>query len=145
MSCSRLLRVSRAQCNSYATTRGPRNVPMLADASLETFRRDAFEAALPALLPRQHFVHLPATTKWFLHSPHGGPITLNRTYLARFGSTRVPLEITNQGLFVRGEQSFSFFLECVQASTSLYKTTHSEPILQLLRPKCSCGQADDEI
>ena len=47
---------------------------------------------------------------------------LNRAYLARFGSAIVPLEFSNDSHFTRSEQSLSFFLECVDASSSKYAT-----------------------
>lgn len=121
MLCRSTVRVSRAQCNYYSTAPRPRKVPVLPDASLETFRRDAFEPARPALLPRQHFSRLPAVSKWFSHTADHA--VLNARYLSPFGATVVPLEITNNGQFVRIEQSLSFFLECVKASSSRFYMT----------------------
>ena len=96
---------------------------VLPDTQLQTFRKHAFEAAAPALLARQTFKDLPAIRQWFVTEPgKAGHITVNRSYLARFGSTRVPLEITNQDQFTRIEQSLSFFLECVNAHSSTYRT-----------------------
>jgi hypothetical protein len=49
-------------------------------------------------------------------------MVLNRTYLAPFGSAILPLEFSNDSHFTRSEQSLSFFLECIEASTSTYAT-----------------------
>lgn len=115
-----------ARCRLYASISTPRAVPILGDASLDTFRRDAFEPATPALLPRNHFADMPAIRKWFVASNgEKGALTLNTTYLAKFGSTIVPLEISNNNEFARIEQSFSFFLECVKASSSSYQVRHN--------------------
>ncbi|KAK1068743.1 hypothetical protein LTR12_003553 [Friedmanniomyces endolithicus] len=111
--------VVSSQCRSYATKHGLRPVPILPDATLETFRKDAFEPATPALLPRQTFSQLPAVRRWFIPASNG-TVALNRHYLARFGATIVPLEISNNDKFTRIEQSLSFFLECVNASSSTY-------------------------
>jgi hypothetical protein len=93
---------------------------VLPDTSLETFRADAFTPAIPALLPRHAFHGLPAINKWFVHTKNG--VTANGPYLSRFGSVIVPLEISNDERFSRTEQSLSFFLECVNASSSRYNT-----------------------
>ncbi|KAK0810250.1 hypothetical protein LTR02_010218 [Friedmanniomyces endolithicus] len=111
--------VVSSQCRSYTTKHGLRPIPILPDATLETFRKDAFEPATPALLPRQTFNQLPAVRRWFIPASNGN-VALNRHYLARFGATIVPLEITNNDKFTRIEQSLSFFLECVNASSSTY-------------------------
>ena len=113
--------VLRAQCRNQSTSHRPQQVPQLPDASLETFRKHAFEPAIPALFPRRHFVDLPAVSKWFSKSPKHGYTVLNTTYLSKYGATIVPLEIANDGHFARVEQSLSFFLECVKASMSRYR------------------------
>ena len=111
--------VVSSQCRSYTTKHGLRPVPILPNATLQTFRKDAFEPAAPALLPRQTFSQLPAIRRWFIPASNG-TVALNRQYLARFGATIVPLEISNNDKFTRIEQSLSFFLECVKASSSTY-------------------------
>jgi hypothetical protein len=113
----RAARLRSAQCRSYSQQRIIRPVASLSDATVKTFRADAFEPAVPALLPRGTFSNLPATTKWFINGADGST-TINRSYLARYGSTIVPLEISNDARFTRTEQSLSFFLECVHASSS---------------------------
>ena len=71
------------------------------------------------MLPRATFAALPAIENWFV-SASDIP-ALNRTYLSRFGSTIVPLEFSNDNQFSRTSQSLSFFLECVNASSSTYQ------------------------
>ncbi|KAF2207507.1 hypothetical protein CERZMDRAFT_23661, partial [Cercospora zeae-maydis SCOH1-5] len=92
-------------------------IPVLSDTTLETFRREAFEPGKPALFPRKHFEALPAVHRWF-EKAKNGRVALDIAYLSKFGATIVPLEITNNGQFVRVEQSLSFYLECVKASTT---------------------------
>lgn len=117
----RIVKGTSTQCRHFASTRGPRPVPFLPDASLETFTTNAFTPARPARLPSQTFADLPATHKWFLKPPQkDAPTVLNAAYLAKFGATIVPLEISHNNHFARIEQSLSFFLECVNASTSQY-------------------------
>ncbi|EMD01287.1 hypothetical protein BAUCODRAFT_204974 [Baudoinia panamericana UAMH 10762] len=110
------------QCRQYSSAPGFKPVPTLPNASLDMFRQHAFNQAMPALLPRQIFQGLPAVQKWFAEdsNPHAGA-TLNRSYLARYGSTIVPLEISHNDQFNRIEQPLSFFLECVYASSSTYR------------------------
>lgn len=124
MLCRGIARVSRAPCRRYSTLRHPRPIPVLSDASLETFRREAFEPGKPALFPRKHFETIPAVQRWFENAKQGR-VALNVAYLSKFGATIVPLEITNNGQFVRVEHSLSFFLECVKASTSRYRKKHN--------------------
>ncbi|KAK5128163.1 hypothetical protein LTR08_004089 [Meristemomyces frigidus] len=112
------------RCSLYTTTttRGLRTVPTLPDASLETFRREALSPETPALLPRGTFNHFPAVSKWFTPPSASHPLTLNQAYLTRYGPTLVPLEITHDGQFARLEHSLSFFLECVLANASTFRT-----------------------
>ncbi|KXT00703.1 hypothetical protein AC578_8236 [Pseudocercospora eumusae] len=121
---SRVLSTVQARCRHCSSISTPKAVPILRDAALPTFQRDAFEPATPALLPRRTFVEMPAVKKWFLKDAKND-LTLNTTYLAKWGSTIVPLEISNDNDFTRLEQSFSFFLECVKASSSHFKPHHS--------------------
>ncbi|KAK4560301.1 hypothetical protein LTR86_005495 [Recurvomyces mirabilis] len=111
------------RCRTYSTQQGLRPVPVLPNANLETFRNDAFIPALPVLLPKSTFGDLPAIHKWFEgDDSNDAPAVLNRAYLSRFGSTIVPLEISGNDQFHRIEQSFSFFLECVQSSQSKHQS-----------------------
>lgn len=96
----------------YTTTPSLKPVPLLPNDSIETFRKDAFDPATPALLPAKSFAELPAIRKWFLKGPDDRMV-LNDSYLNRYGSTLVPLEIMKGILFSRSEQTLSFFLEYV--------------------------------
>lgn len=100
---------TRAQCRSHTTVaRPPRFAPVqiLPNASLETFRRDAFESAVPALLPRGAFADLAARKKWFVKSAEDEWV-LNVEYLAWYGDSVVPLEIlTREHGQERGEERF---------------------------------------
>ncbi|SMR42636.1 unnamed protein product [Zymoseptoria tritici ST99CH_1A5] len=87
---------------------------MLPNASLDGFREKAFNPALPALLPRQFFAELPAIGKWFMRRKIGDAMALNTDYLADYGDTVVPLEITLNDQFVRVEQELSFFLDAAK-------------------------------
>lgn len=110
-------------------------VPILSDSSLETFQRDAFKPAVPALLPQKTFASsIPAVTKWFLNneqllndelgkhdSKTSNPL-LNIEYLDQFGDTAVPLELTTtsstQSHFTRTEAPLSTFLSYISALQS---------------------------
>lgn len=108
-------------------------MPTLPDSTLETFRSQAFHPAQPALFPKNTFSYFPAIRKWFVQRDHESSsttnptttttTTINRTYLSRYGSTLVPLEISNDDLFTRSQHSLSFFLSCVHASSSTYLST----------------------
>lgn len=91
-----------------------RPVPVLPDASVETFRKDAFDPAQPALLPKASQARVPAASTWFLQ-PQGNrrATQLNIGYFQRHRQVTVPLEITNDGNFVRMDYSLGFFLEFV--------------------------------
>ena len=115
----RVFALGPTTCRACSTALGSQPVPVLPDNSLETFRRQAFDHAVPALLPRKSFRQLPATHKWF--EKRSDRLYLNRSYLSRFGATMVPLEMSNNDQFSRTEQSLSFFLECVNASSSTFK------------------------
>jgi hypothetical protein len=88
---------------------------------VETFRSHAFNPATPFFMPLQAFSNIPAIHKWFVQANEVDKTSLNCSYLARFGSTIVPLEISGINTFARIEQSLSFFLECVQSHQSSYQ------------------------
>jgi hypothetical protein len=109
---------TQARCYS---TKATRSVPTLPDATLETFRQHAFEPAVPALLPQGCQADIPAVTKWFKQPGAKSETTrLNSRYLSNFKAVIVPLEITNNGDFVRIENSLGFFLEFVYTSDSTF-------------------------
>ncbi|EME49318.1 hypothetical protein DOTSEDRAFT_68183 [Dothistroma septosporum NZE10] len=123
-----MLRSSRLVASFTVCTRraassltGLRQVTVLSNGSVETFQIQAWRPAVPALLPSKHFAAMPAIQKWFVTSADHETTSLNTSYLAKFGATVVPLEISNNDSFSRVEQSLSFFLECVSASASQYK------------------------
>lgn len=89
-----------------------RPLPVLRDGSLSVFRNDAFQPALPTLMPRGHFNELPAIAKWFGTPPgDDSPPSLNTEYLDRFKDAVVPLEITSNGEFAQVHERLSFFIE----------------------------------
>ncbi|KAI5206210.1 Clavaminate synthase-like protein [Aureobasidium subglaciale] len=111
-----LLRQSRA----YSTTSSSlRDVPILQDASLTTFRNHAFTPAVPSLLPRGAFCSIPATKRWFKESlERESQPGLDTIYLKKWGSTIVPLEITNEGgQFTQVHQPLQFFLDASELET----------------------------
>lgn len=117
LSRSASLRCYVPRQNRTYTTKpsGLRAVPTLDDASLTTFRDNAFVPAVPSLLPRGSFSSIPAIPKWF-DASSGTPShpILHTAYLKKWGSTVVPLEITNEGgRFAQMHQPLQFFLECV--------------------------------
>jgi hypothetical protein len=109
---SQLLRHSRHHTVSTSSFRA---VPTLPDESLTTFREHAFNPAVPSLLPSGSFSSVPAIQKWFLESTKQGPgCHLNTTYMKKWGSAVVPLEITNEdGKFAQIHQPLQFLLEYV--------------------------------
>ena len=130
----------RVLCGGFTTparcysTKALRVVPTLPDATLETFRQHAFEPAVPALLPKGCQARIPAMKKWF-KQPSGKrrATRLDAQYLQGFGSASLPIEITNNGEFVRIQNTLAFFLEFVNASESTYilplqpYATHTSP------------------
>lgn len=91
-----------------------RAVPTLPDATVDTFRRYAFEPAVPALLPKGSQVEMPAVTKWFTSMSAGRQASaLSVSHLTMWRSLRLPIEITNNGEFARIESTLGFFLDFV--------------------------------
>jgi hypothetical protein len=111
---SQLLRHSRHYTAPASSFRAVQTLP---DASLTTFRDNAFVPAVPSLVPRGSFSSIPAIQRWFNESSkHNGHYHLNVPYLKRWGSAVVPLEITNEdGKFAQIHQPLQFFLECVSS------------------------------
>ncbi|KAK5114845.1 hypothetical protein LTR62_002002 [Meristemomyces frigidus] len=95
----------------YGSGNSLKPVRSLPDASLQSFCDVAFVPETPAVFPRGTFDTLPAVNRWFTQSnDERNASTLNRAYLARFGSITVPLEISSNEQFTRVEQPLSFFL-----------------------------------
>jgi hypothetical protein len=104
-----------------STAVSPRPVQALPNASLETFRQRAFVAGQPATLPKGHFKDkIPAIKKWF-NVDSQGEGCLADDYLASFGSTRVPLEISSEdtGSFERIEATLGYFIGYAKSRTIL--------------------------
>ncbi|KAK3700443.1 hypothetical protein LTR37_015947 [Vermiconidia calcicola] len=120
MLARRAIRTRTTRCSTYSGARCLSSVAVLPDTGIQTFRERAFAPGTPALLPRKSFEGLPAVQKWFFED--SSRLALNRSYLSRYGSAVVPVEISNNEQFSRTEQSLSFFLECVNASSSSFDT-----------------------
>ncbi|KAF2861071.1 Clavaminate synthase-like protein [Piedraia hortae CBS 480.64] len=73
----------------------------------------------PAVL-RNHFPHLPAISKWFSPNRHGTSF-LNIDYFTPFRETILPMEISSQDQFARGEQSLGFFIDASQQHNSHWR------------------------
>jgi hypothetical protein len=88
-----------------------RQVPILSDSSIDTFKSQAFEPALPAILPHGCFKEYQAIHHWF-KLPSPGKWMVNEPYLRPYRDTMVPLEFTKpDGSFQRLHAPLSLFLE----------------------------------
>ena len=100
-------------------------VKELPDGQLETFRSEAFIPSKPILLPKKHFLKLPAAQKWFVRPQDGtSEVTLNRSYLEQFEDSIVPLEFTrldsgDKNTFNRAEAPLQIFLQWTHLATPL--------------------------
>ena len=102
-----------------------RPIKILQDASVESFRRDAFQAQRPVLMPPGHFTDLPAITKWFNPSKQqDGAFELDYKYLEQFGDAVVPLELSAPSSTMDGED--------FQRSGLCYPTSESSLQVKLL-------------
>ena len=110
------------QRRAYTLAPGWKPLEELADAKLDTFRSKCFFPSQPALLPRGHFLELPAVRQWFTRPQQEAAATsLNYNYLSTFGSTVVPLELSRlkqataeeslSDSFQKAEVPFQIFLE----------------------------------
>lgn len=110
---------------SYSSASAWLPVKELPDGQLEAFRSEAFIPSKPILLPRKHFLKLPAAQKWFIRPHDGTPeVALNRSYLEQFEDSIVPLEFTkldsgNKNTFNRAEAPLHIFLQWTSLATSL--------------------------
>ncbi|MCJ1338180.1 hypothetical protein MMC09_003465 [Bachmanniomyces sp. S44760] len=106
-----------------------RNLDTLQDSTLETFRNDAYNPAVPVKLPKYAFQDTPAIAKWFLTSEDQQPISaLNHNYLSTFGQAIVPIELTRQSpssskddttsTFTRSEAPLSFLLQWTKQASA---------------------------
>ena len=110
---------------SYSSTSAWLPIRELPDGQLKTFRSEAFIPSKPVLLPRKHFLKLPAAQKWFVRPrDETSGVTLNRSYLARFEDSIVPLEFTrlesgDKNTFNRAEAPLHIFLQWTDLATPL--------------------------
>ena len=110
---------------SYSSAAAWRPVKELPDGQLITFRSEAFIPSKPILLPRKHFLKLPAVQKWFVRPQDGtSEIALNRSYLEQFEDSIVPLEFTrldsgDKNIFNRAEAPLHIFLQWTRLATPL--------------------------
>ncbi len=91
-----------------STHAGFQTVPTLASWDLFTFQQRAFIPKLPVLLPHDASKQHPASQAWLVReSERASSRTLNFDYLARYGDTRIPLELTQTDS--SGRQTFERF------------------------------------
>ena len=108
---------------SYSTASAWLPVKELPDGQPKTFRSEAFIPSKPILLPRKHFLKLPAAQKWFVRPRDGlSELAFNRSYLEQFGDSMVPLEFTrldsgDQSTFNRAEAPLHIFLQWTDLAT----------------------------
>ncbi|KAI9735267.1 MAG: hypothetical protein M1834_001858 [Cirrosporium novae-zelandiae] len=86
----------------------PRDVPILPNTSISTFRGQAFHPSKPALLPRSHFLSLPATQQWFISTPttDSSVCQLNYALLEPNSQFTVPLELIQKKPSKDGQLTF---------------------------------------
>ena len=119
---------------SYIHTARWRPLRPLEGGTLQTFREKAFVPSELALL-QGHYNALPSIQKWFRTAPDDdkGAVSLNYSYLSRFGDAIVPLEYTRlpdsstaipaekeeeeDSSFQRAEAPFYVFLEWTKSAT----------------------------
>lgn len=103
----------------YTSTSRWQPIKQLQDGKIETFRKEAFEPSLPALLPEGQFSNLPATQKWFtLPQDNVVGACLDHDYLSRFGNMLVPLEFAKGETFQRAHAPLQIFLEWTKFVTA---------------------------
>src|SRR6266516_2891177 len=98
-----------------------RQVLVLDDSSIDTFKLQAFKPALPVIFPHGYFKEYQAIQHWFeLLSP--GMWAMNEPYLKPYGETMIPLELTKPDKsFQRFHAPLSLFLKYC-ASPSYFET-----------------------
>ena len=109
---------------SYSSTSAWLPVRELPDSHLNTFRSEAFIPSKPILLPRKHFLKLPAVQKWFVLPRGASDIDFNRAYFARFEESMVPLEFTgldsgDKSTFKRAKAPLHMFFRWTNIATPL--------------------------
>ena len=112
-------------CRSYSSAARWKPARQLHDGNVVTFRREAFAPSLPALLPKGRFSGLPAIQKWFMKPEQNGKkASFNHSFLDRYATAVVPLELTRltneisaDESFQRAEVPFAMFLEWTKLAT----------------------------
>lgn len=100
----------------------------LRNGELDVFRHEAYDPSKPAILPRGHFLGLPAIKTWFARHPDDAVGTcFNYDYLSKSETVIVPLEFTrlDRGSrsaeasvsFQRAEAPLGIFLEWTKHAT----------------------------
>ena len=113
---------------TYSHTARWRPLRPLEVGNLQSFREKAFVPSEPALL-QAHYNALPSIRNWFCTVPDDkGAVSLNYSYLSRFGDAIVPLEFTrlpdsfsaipDEDSFQRAEAPFYVFLEWTRSASS---------------------------
>ena len=107
---------------SHGATLGWRSLKRLqGNGSVESFRRGTSQMQQPILLPLGHFSNLPAITKWFKPSEQlDGAFQLDYSYLERFSSVTVPLELISASNPQKEEGQWDFQRSgrCFRVTTS---------------------------
>ena len=84
-------------------------VRVLQDASVTTFRRDAFHVQWPAVTTRGCFTELPAVGRWFKRAHQQDQFfKLDLSYLEQHGDAIVPLEFNDSSQLHSDQQITSF-------------------------------------
>lgn len=118
-------------------------VRVLPDASLTTFRRDAFHIQWPAVMNHACFEELPAISRWFKRSHPHQTWKLDLSYLEQYGDAIVPLELDSTTdsesqpdqqtpSFHRSEAPLSIFLRWAESADA-----HSHQRLYLAQASIS--------
>lgn len=101
--------MSRIARYSQASVRA---VKRLADSNIDTFRDEAFNKCIPALLPSGYARHMPAIHKWFTARDINRPqVELERAYLSAYAQTMLPMEIYHNDTFQQVQLPLSFLLD----------------------------------
>lgn len=78
-----------------------RSIPVLSEATIQSFRKQALENARPSRFPQGLFKNranerafIPATAKWFRSNDQKREKSLNLAYLSKYEAFNVPVEVT---------------------------------------------------
>ena len=76
------------------TTQGLSQVKQITDWNVDGFRASTNNLQTPVVLPRLQDKAIPASHRWFTNSDDADTSSLKYDYLAQFGDSYVPLELT---------------------------------------------------